>query len=107
MEFKLYVGNLAYSVIETDLQELFSQAGKVKSVSLIKDRVTHEPKGFAFVEMETLKEMQEAISLLNGKELFERPMAVSAARSREEQKGPQFQNVRKRKPRGGSKKQRW
>jgi len=107
MEYKLYVSNLAYSVIEKDLQELFSGAGTVKSVSLIKDRVTQEPKGFGFVEMESMEDMQNAISMLNGKKLFEQPMSVSVARSREEKSGPQFQNTRKRKPRGGSKKKGW
>jgi len=107
MEYKLYVSNLAYSVIEKDLQDLFSQAGTVKSIALIKDRVTHEPKGFAFVEMTTLEEMQNAISMLNGRELLDKSISVSAARSREEQKGPRVQNVRKRKSRGGSQKKGW
>jgi len=109
MEYKLYVGNLAYSVIESDLQTLFAEAGAVKSVALIKDRATGEPKGFAFVEMETLQDMQNAINTLNGREILERAIAVSAARPREERSGGgnHFQDERKRKPRGGNKKQRW
>lgn len=107
MEYKLYVGNLGYSVTEADLQTLFTQAGAVKSVALIKERDTGRSKGFAFVEMETQQDMQNAISMFNGKDFQERALAVSIARPREERGGGnRFSNDRKRKPRGGSR-QRW
>jgi hypothetical protein len=51
MDVKLYVGNLSYTTTEDDLRTLFSQAGTVASVALIKDRDTNRSKGFAFVEM--------------------------------------------------------
>ena len=53
MESKLYVGNLSYSTTEDDLRTLFTQAGTVTSVALIKDRDSGQSKGFAFVEMST------------------------------------------------------
>jgi hypothetical protein len=56
METKLYVGNLAYSATEDDLRRLFTQAGEVQSVNVIKDRDTGRAKGFAFVEMSTQAE---------------------------------------------------
>lgn len=87
MEYKLYVGNLSYTTSETDLQTLFAEAGAVKSVALIKDRDSGRSKGFAFVEMENQKDMQNAISTLNGKEFQDRALAVSAARPREERSG--------------------
>ncbi len=87
MEYKLYVGNLSYTTSETDLQTLFAEAGAVKSVALIKDRDSGRSKGFAFVEMENQKDMQNAISMLNGKEFQDRALAVSAARPREERSG--------------------
>jgi len=87
MEYKLYVGNLSYSVSETDLQTLFAQAGTVKSVALINDRDSGRSKGFAFVEMETQQEMQTAISMFNGKEFQDRALSVSVARPREERGG--------------------
>lgn len=87
MEYKLYVGNLAYSALETDLQTLFAQAGAVKSVALIKDRETGRSKGFAFVEMETQQDMDNAISMFNGKEFQGRTLSVSVARPREERGG--------------------
>lgn len=84
METKLYVGNLAYSTTEEELQELFTQAGTVKSVALIKDRETGRSKGFGFVEMETQAETEKAISLFHGANLRERALTVNIARPREE-----------------------
>jgi RNA recognition motif-containing protein len=48
---KLYVGNLAYSVTDQDLRNLFSQSGAVESVAIISDRESGQSKGFGFVEM--------------------------------------------------------
>jgi RNA recognition motif-containing protein len=84
METKLYVGNLAYTATEDELRTLFAQAGTVKTVTLIKDRDTGRSKGFAFVEMETQVEAQNAISTLNGTKLQERALNVSLVRPREE-----------------------
>lgn len=84
MEAKLYVGNLAYSTTEADLETLFAQAGTVKSVAVIKDRDSGRSKGFAFVEMSTQEEAQAAISMLDGKEFQERMLKVNLARPREE-----------------------
>ncbi|MEP7134498.1 MAG: RNA-binding protein [Chloroflexota bacterium] len=90
MEYKLYVGNLSYTTSETDLQTLFAEAGAVKSVALIKDRDSGRSKGFAFIEMENQKDMQNAITMFNGKEFQDRALAVSAARPREERSGGGF-----------------
>jgi len=90
MEYKLYVGNLSYTTSETDLQTLFAQAGAVKSVALIKDRDSGRSKGFAFVEMENQQDMQNAISMFNGKDFQERALSVSIARPREERAGGGF-----------------
>ena len=87
MEYKLYVGNLSYTTSETDLQTLFAQAGAVKSVALIKDRDSGRSKGFAFVEMENQQDMQNAISMFNGKDFQDRALSVSIARPREERGG--------------------
>lgn len=87
MEYKLYVGNLSYTTTEADLQTLFTQAGGVKSVALIKDRDSGRSKGFAFVEMENQQDMQNAITMFNGKDLQGRDLSVSIARPREERGG--------------------
>ncbi|MGW8249570.1 MAG: RNA recognition motif domain-containing protein [Anaerolineales bacterium] len=87
METKLYVGNLSYNTIAEDLQALFSQAGKVESVDLIKDRATGRSKGFAFVVMGNQSELEKAIQMFNGYSLDERQLNVNIARPREE-RGP-------------------
>lgn len=87
MESKLYVGNLSYSTTEDDLRTLFSQAGAVASVALIKDRDSGRSKGFAFVEMANQTEAQKAISMFNGQTLGDRELRVSLARPQEERGG--------------------
>jgi RNA recognition motif-containing protein len=84
MDVKLYVGNLSYSTTEDDLRALFSQAGAVASVALIKDRDTGRSKGFAFVEMATQAEAQKAITMFNAFKLEDRTLVVNLARPREE-----------------------
>ncbi len=81
---KLYVGNLPYSVRDSDLQDLFSAHGTVESAQVIMDRDTGRSKGFGFVEMSTDQEAQEAISALNGREVDGRNLTVNEARPREE-----------------------
>ena len=87
MNSKIYVGNLSYSTTEGDLRSLFSQAGYVASVALIKDRDSGQSKGFAFVEMLNQSETGKAISMFNGYRMGERELRVSIARPREEQSG--------------------
>ncbi len=84
MEVKLYVGNLSYNTTEDDLRTLFTQAGQVASVAVIKDRDTGTSKGFAFVEMNTQAEAQKAVSMLNGFNLEDRELKVNLAKPREE-----------------------
>ena len=81
---RLYVGNLSFNATETDLMDLFGQAGQVKDVALIQDRVTGKSRGFAFVTMTTDEEAATAISELNGKSIEGRTITVNEARPREE-----------------------
>ncbi len=85
MSIKLYVGNLPHAMTEEQLNTLFSEAGYVASAKIITDRQTGQPRGFGFVEMETKLEGQKAISMLNGREVDGRPLAVNEARP--QQKG--------------------
>src|SRR5437870_5627118 len=80
---KLYVGNLAYGVTDSDLQQLFQQHGTVQSAQVIMDRDTNRSKGFGFVEMGSDAEAQAAITALNGKEVDGRALTVNVARPRE------------------------
>jgi RNA recognition motif-containing protein len=87
MEAKLYVGNLPYTTVDADLENLFSQAGTVKSAQVIKDRVSGRSKGFGFVEMSTADEAQAAINKFNGQDFSGRALTVNLARPREERPG--------------------
>ncbi len=84
---KLYVGNLAYSMSSSDLEQLFGQFGTVQSAQVIQDRETGRSKGFGFVEMSSDAEAQAAIQGLNEQEHQGRPLAVNEARPREERGG--------------------
>ncbi len=87
MEAKLYVGNLPYTTVDADLESLFSQAGTVKSAQVIKDRQSGRSKGFAFVEMSSTDEAQNAITMFHGKDFSGRPLTVNLARPREDRPG--------------------
>jgi len=62
---KLYVGNLPFSTSETELQQLFGRIGSVESVNVMRDRATGHPRGFAFVDMATDEQAQNAIHELD------------------------------------------
>ena len=85
MAMKLYVGNLPHQMTEEQLNTLFSEAGYVASAKIITDRQTGQPRGFGFVEMETKLEGQKAISMINGRTVEGRALAVNEARP--QQKG--------------------
>ena len=88
---KLYVGGLAYSVTDQELNDFFATEGTVVSAVVIKDKFNGQSKGFGFVEMEDVKEGQNAIKALNGKELNGRAITIDQARPQED-----------RRPSGGS-----
>ena len=95
MAKKLYVGNLPFSATEDEVREAFTEFGEVRSVRLITDRFTGQPRGFGFVEMDD-EAADKAISTLDGKDFGGRTMRVSEARPREE-----------RRDRGDSRGGRW
>ena len=77
MNNKLFVGNLAYSVTEEDLRELFSTYGEVTSASVPVDRESNRPRGFAFIEMNTQASAEAAIKGLDGHEHAGRNLKVN------------------------------
>jgi RNA recognition motif-containing protein len=85
---RLYVGNLAYSLTEADLRDVFGEAGNVNEVKLIADRDTGRPRGFGFVEMSSEDEAAKAIAELNGRDVQGRPLAVREAQERSGGGGP-------------------
>jgi len=84
---KLYVGNLPYEVGEADLQQLFSAAGSVDTVNVMRDMTTGRARGFAFVEMGTDDEAQKAITQFNEYSMGGRNLAVNEARPKPERSG--------------------
>ncbi len=98
---KLYVGNLAYTMTASDLQNLFEQHGTVQSAEVISDRATGRSKGFGFVEMDTEEQAQAAIAALNEQDVNGRKLTVNEARPREERSGGGFGGGRGRGGYGG------
>ncbi len=80
MDTKLYVGNLSYKTTEDDLRTLFSDSGTVISIALIKDRATGRSKGFAFVELSSQSEAEQAKKDLDGKMVGDREIKVNKAK---------------------------
>ena len=84
---KIFVGNLDYNVSEEDIRGAFEAHGAVDSVSVVRDRETGQPRGFAFVEMPNDDEAGRAIQALNGQTLGRRPINVNEARPKTERSG--------------------
>jgi RNA recognition motif-containing protein len=84
---KLYVGNLPYEVGEAELQDLFAQSGSVEAVNVMRDQATGRARGFAFVEMSTDEEAQNAITALNGTQVGGRNLTVNEARPKAARSG--------------------
>jgi cold-inducible RNA-binding protein len=91
---KIYVGNLSYEVTEEDLRQEFEAFGEVTSVSVITDKYSGRPKGFAFVEMATKSDAEAAITGLNGKTLKERTIVVNEARPRTDNRSGGYRDGR-------------
>jgi RNA recognition motif-containing protein len=87
MSSKLYVGNLAYSVRDDDLQQKFGEFGGVQSAKVMMDRDSGRSKGFGFVEMSSPAEAEAAIRGMNGQNVEGRDMVVNIARPMEPRTG--------------------
>ncbi len=79
---RLYVGNLAYSTMDQQLQEAFAEFGEVVSASVVIDRATGQSRGFGFVEYGSSEDAERAIESLNGSSLDGRSITVNVARER-------------------------
>ena len=103
----IYVGNLAREVTEEELRQEFAPFGQVGSVSIIKDKLTGESRGFGFVEMPSKTEGQAAITGLKGKALRERTLDVNEARPRTDSRDRGFYGDRRSGGYGGGKQRRY
>jgi len=90
---KLFVGNLSYKATDTDLKDMFSQAGEVTEAVVIMDRERGLSKGFGFVTMTNDAEADAAIEMWNGKEVEGRALTVNEARPQENK--PRRDNFRR------------
>jgi len=95
MTKKVYVGSLSFDTTEDSLKDLFAQAGKVDSVSIIIDKFSGRSKGFAFVEMSSEEEAKKAIEMFNGKELDGRNIVVDEAKPMADKPFKKFSGDRK------------
>jgi len=83
----LFVGNLSFSVTEQALRSLMETYGPVERVSIMTDRDTGQPRGFAFVDMTNDADAAKAIGALNGKDLEGRTLNVNEARPKTDRPG--------------------
>ena len=83
MEKKLFVGNLPYTMTDTDLEQTFAEYGSVQSAVVIRDRETGRSRGFGFVEMASSEEAEAAQKALDGTAVDGRPLRVNEAHPRE------------------------
>jgi RNA recognition motif-containing protein len=96
----LFIGNLSRDVTEVELRELFSPFGKLKSVTLVKDKFSGVSKGFGFIEMEERSEGEAAITALHRKPFKGQSMDITEARPREQRKSGHGK-------RGGGRRRSW
>ncbi len=78
----IYVGNIPYSMKETDIEQLFAEYGQVMSVKIITDKFTHRSKGYCFIEIENETDAENAIKNLNERDVLGRNLKVSRANPR-------------------------
>jgi cold-inducible RNA-binding protein len=79
MNKKIYISNLSFQTSEPEIKALFSKAGDVTSVKIIRDKQTGQAKGFGFVEMSTQWEARRAISMFNKTAFKESTLLVKEA----------------------------
>ena len=78
---RLYVGNLPFQATDSDVREFFVRAGvPIDNVTLMRDRVSGEPRGFGFVEVSDRSAAERAIETCNGMDFMGRALVVNEAR---------------------------
>jgi len=103
---RLYVGNLPYKTTDEDLNTLFSQAGAVESVRVMRDMTTGRARGFAFVDMVDDAGAQKAVTQLHGQPLEGRPLVVNEAKPKPVGP-PSYERGSGRGHEGGQREPRW
>ena len=83
----LFVGNIDFNTTEDNLRQLFAPYGVVNQVTIVKDRETGQPRGFAFVEMAAVADADKAIAGLNGTLFGGRALNINEARPKPQREG--------------------
>jgi RNA recognition motif-containing protein len=83
MSNKIFVGNLAYTASEADLEAAFGDFGPIHEVKIVIDRETNKSRGFGFITFQSTEAADRAQQEMNGKDLNGRPLRVNPARSKE------------------------
>ena len=94
MAHKLFVGGISFSTSTERLRELFAQVGAVESATVVTDRDTGRSRGFAFVEMATAEEAEQAVTRFNGQEVDGRQIKVELAKPSGSGGGPRRSSER-------------
>ncbi|MBT4963477.1 MAG: RNA-binding protein [Francisellaceae bacterium] len=78
---KLYVGNIDYSVTESELKDLFTKFGEVDMVNIPVHRHSGRTRGFGFVTFLRVDHASKALKL-NGTEFRGRSLQINYAKSK-------------------------
>jgi RNA recognition motif-containing protein len=84
---KIYVGNLSFSMTESELRSLFEPHGSIESATIATDRDTGRSRGFGFVSMPNDEQAEKAMAALNGRDLSGRALTVNEARPQTQRSG--------------------
>ena len=79
----IFVGNLPWSVGDTELQAKFSEFGTVLSARIVNDKFSGRSRGFGFVDMEDA-DAEKAISALTGYKWDGREITINEAKPKSE-----------------------
>ncbi len=79
---KVYIGNLATAINESDIEQLLTDIDTPTSINVIKDRYTGQSRGFAFVEFSNQSKGNEAIRALDGQNIQGKTLTASEAREK-------------------------